>query len=173
MPLYCLRNRTQHQPFKKSSRDGATGVKQLSTLAARGKMLLNQRDFTNTPALQGDSHWGQRSFPAAMEAICFVVRAQQVSQGRGKTSQNISPDKKIAPGSMSGIPTTHRHSLTTHVTTSSVYLLLRTFTEFCLLRSFVLKNCPDAKKKKEKRKAKKEQPSLPLYRPVFVVVSMS
>lgn len=42
-----------------SSTDGATGVKQLSALAAPGeKMLLNQEGFSNSPSLQGNTKPG-------------------------------------------------------------------------------------------------------------------
>lgn len=77
--------------------NGVTGVKQLSSLAAPGeKMLLNQEGVSHSSPLLGDSKpWGQRSQRAAMEAICLVVRAQQVSPGQGDlATQNISPGKR-------------------------------------------------------------------------------
>lgn len=88
-------------------------------------MLLNQEGFSSSPSLQGNSKpRGQRSLEAAMEAICLVVTAQQVSPGWGtrllKTS-HPSRKKNSTTGSISGMSTTHGHSLTTHVTTTRVY----------------------------------------------------
>lgn len=89
--------------------EGATGVKQLSALAAPGeKMLLNQEGSSKRPSLQGS--WkprGQRSPQAAMEANLFGCHG---STGEPWVSDsNIS--KKITPeGSASGMSTTHVHS---------------------------------------------------------------
>lgn len=71
-----------------SSEDGATGVKQLSALAALGETrLLNQEGLSKSPSLQGNSKpRGRRSPWAAMGAICFVVMVQQVSPARRKIS---------------------------------------------------------------------------------------
>lgn len=81
---------------------------------------------------------GQSSQPAAMEVICLVVTAQQVSPGAGGgqdgwdgegaeagLSKHLTrQEKKTAPqASVSGMSSTHGHSLThhTHVTTTRVY----------------------------------------------------
>lgn len=117
--------------------DGATGVKQLSALAAlREKMLLNQEGFSNSPSLQGNSKpMGQRWLWAAMEAICLVVMAQQVSPGWGtgllKTS-HPTRKKNSTRGSITGMSTTHGHSLTTHVTTTRVYPYSTPCSHYCV-----------------------------------------
>lgn len=102
-----------------SSADGATGVKQLSALAALGeKMLLNREGFSNSSSHK--ARGGQRSPRAAMEAICLDVTVQQVSPGRGISKHLARQRKKneSTAGSISGMSTTHGHSVSTHVTTN-------------------------------------------------------
>lgn len=71
---------------------GATGVKQLSALAALGeKMLLNQEGFSNSSSHKAQG--GQRSPRAAMEAICLDVTVQQVSPGWG-ISKHLTQQKR-------------------------------------------------------------------------------
>lgn len=123
---HCVRIYGRYEQLCRSSTDGATGVKQLSALAAPGeKMLLNREGFSNSPSLQGNSKPRGHGSPwAAMEAICLVVMAQQVSPGWGtrllKTSRPAGK-KNSTTGSISGMSTTHGHSLSTHVTTTCVY----------------------------------------------------
>lgn len=75
-----------------SSTDGATGVKQLSALAALGeKMLLNQEGFSNSSSHKAQGC--QRSPWAAMEAICLDVTVQQVSPGWG-ISKHLTRQKR-------------------------------------------------------------------------------
>lgn len=76
-----------------SSTDGATGVKQLSALAALGeKMLLNQEGFSNSSSHKAQG--GQRSPWAAMEAICLDVTVQQVSPGWGVSKHLTRQNRK-------------------------------------------------------------------------------
>lgn len=130
---------------------GATGVKQLSTLAAAGCVEDvigpgKASKAASAPRPLGRATQrppqGQSSQLAAMEVICLVVTAQQVSPGAGGVASGrgrmrwggqgevglskhlTRQEKKTAPqASVSGMSTTHGHSLIhhTHVTTTSVY----------------------------------------------------
>lgn len=137
--------------------DGGPGVKQLSSLAAPGgKMLLNQEGVSNSSSLQGNSKpQGQRSLRAAMEAICLVVRAQQVSPGQRtwllKTSHPVREKKNTTIGMVSGMSTTHTSIHSPHTRHNNP--CLRSFyPEFtlCLLCRDVRKmlNCADGEKTK-------------------------
>lgn len=123
-----------------SSTDGATGVKQLSALAAPGeKMLLNQEGFSNSPSHK--ARGGHRSPRAAMEAICLDVTVQQVSPGWKGVSKHLTRQKGekknrkySTTGSISGMSTTHGHSVSTHVTTNPCLPLFQpVFALLCLL----------------------------------------
>lgn len=163
---HCLRIYGRYEQLCCSSTDRATGVKQLSSLAAPGeKMLLNQDGFSNSPSLQGNSKpRGERSLWAAMEAICLVVMAQQVSPGWGtrllKTSHPARKENSTT-GSISRMSTTHGHSLTTHVTTTRVYPYSTTCSHYSVCFELCEGRLPLQKKMLEQRQGEKkckEQP---------------
>lgn len=162
---YCVGIYVRYEQLCWSSRDGATGVKQLSTLAALGeKMLLNQEGFSNSPSLQGNSKLrGQRSLWAAMEAICLVVMAQQVSPGWGtrllKTSHPAR--KKIAPEAQyqECPPHTVTHSPHTRHNNPCLPVFHPVFTLLCLLCSFVREGCPE-KMLKQREEEKMERTTM-------------
>lgn len=125
---HCVRIYGRYEQLCRSSTDGATGVKQLSALAAPGeKMLLNREGFSNSPSLQGNSKPRGHGSPwAAMEAICLVVMAQQVSPGWGtrllKTSHPAG--KKIAPQAQYQECPPHTVTHSAHTSQQPVFTLI-------------------------------------------------
>lgn len=147
------------------STDGATGVKQLSALAARGeKMLLNQEGFSKQPLAAGQlKAQGSKVAVSSNGGHLFGCHGSTGEPWVGdQASQNISPGmkKNSTTGSISGMSTTHGHSLTTHVTTTRVYpYSTPVFTLLCLLCSSVSEGCPRKNAEAERRRKNlKEQP---------------
>lgn len=131
-----------------AQRDEATGVKQLSALAAAGcveDVIGPRKGFQSglrpcplSRATQRPPR-GQSSQLAAMEVICLVVTAQQVSPGAGGAgrlgwgwedgmrwaSQNISPGKKRKQHRRLQYqecpPHTATHSLTAHTSQQPLF----------------------------------------------------
>lgn len=181
MTAHCVRIYGRYEQLCCSSTDRATGVKQLSALAAPGeKMLLNQEGFSNSPSLQGNSKpRGERSLWAAMEAICLVVMAQQVSPGWGtwllKTSHPARKENSTT-GSISRMSTTHGHSLTTHVTTTRVYPYSTTCSHYSVCFELCEGRLPLQKKMLKQRQGgkKMQQPRPPsVHCSLLVFVWMS
>lgn len=163
MPTHCVRIYGRHEQLCCSSTHGATGVKQLSALAAPGeKMLLNQEGFSNSPSLQGNSKpRGQRSLRAAMEVIWLVVMAQQVSPGWGtrllKTSHPAR--KEIAPQAQYQECPPHMVTHSPHTSQQPVFTLIPPHVHTTLFAlSFASEGCPSKRKcwsgKREKKNGK-------------------
>lgn len=153
---HCVRIYGRYEQLCCSSTDGATGVKQLSALAAPGeKMLLNQEGFLNSPSLQGKSKpRGQRSLWAAMEAICLVVMAQQVSPGCGGWgggpgfSKHLTrQEKKIAPQAQYQECPPHTVTHSAHTSQQPVFTRIPPHVHTAVFAlSFVREGCPSKRK---------------------------
>lgn len=107
-------------------------------------MLLKREGFLNSPSVQSDSKpWGQRPLWAAMEAICLVVMAQQVSPGWvgegggwGRLLKTCHPSRnKIAPEAQ--YEECPPHTVTHSPRSRHNKPCLRVFTLLCLFCSFV------------------------------------
>lgn len=115
-------------------------------------MLLNQEGFSSSPSLQGNSKpGGQRSLGAAMEAICLVVMAQQVSPGWGtrllKTSHPSR--KKIAPQAQYQECPPHTVTHSPHTSQQPVFTLIPPRVHTTLFALYLLREGPKKKKRKK------------------------
>lgn len=191
LSVYSGVERTRHdkrlwdrwETYAVGSTDGATGVKQLSALAAPGGEDVIEPGRLFKQPLSARQHKARgviRSPRAAMEAICLDVTVQQVSPGWGISKHLTHPKKKekrySTTGLIWGMSTTHGHSVSTHTSQQSrVYPFStpRSHCSACFERGegrppLESRKCW-GKKRKDGRKGVEKQPRPPWLRCSMIV----